>query len=139
MAIVANQTTITRNASTVGCVRSFSVPAGTIKEVDVTCLDSTIETYQASTLQEAQEFTFTIILDPAVNSLEVGTEVAGTNDAWELEFPLDDPASTTNATWTFDGFIRDAGTVDGEYTSDSPLEQTITVRLTTVVTKVAES
>ena len=134
MAIVANQTTISLDASTVGCVRSFSVPAGTVKEVDVTCLDSTIETYQASTLQEAQEFTFTIILDPAVNSLE-----AGTAGSWELEFPLDDPTSTTNATWSFDGFIRDAGTVDGEYTSDSPLEQTITVRLTTIVTKVAEA
>ena len=114
MAIVANQTTISLDASTVGCVRSFSVPAGTVKEVDVTCLDSTIETYQASTLQEAQEFTFTIILDPAVNSLE-----AGTAGSWEIEFPLDDPASTTNATWSFDGFIRDAGTVVYPFTKSN--------------------
>ena len=73
MAIVANQTTITLDASSVGCVRSFSVPAGVVKEVDVTCLDSSIETYQASTLQSAQEFTFTIILDPATSALEAGT------------------------------------------------------------------
>jgi hypothetical protein len=134
MAIVANLTTITLDASAVGCVRSFSVPAGVVKEIDVTCLDSTIETFQASTLQEAQEFTFTIILDPAVNALE-----AGTAGAWVITFPKDDSGSTTNASWSFDGFIRDAGTVDGEYTSDSPLEQAITVRLSTVVTKVAES
>jgi len=132
MAIVANQTTITLDASSVGCVRSFSVPAGVVKEVDVTCLDSSIETYQASTLQSAQEFTFTIILDPATSALE-----AGTSGSWVITFPLD--AGTTPATWSFDGFIRDAGTVDGEYSSDSPLEQTITVRLSTVVTKVAES
>ena len=132
MAIVANQTTITLDASSVGCVRSFSVPAGSVKEVDVTCLDSTIETYQASTLQEAQEFTFTIILDPSVNAL-----TAGTSGAWLITFPLD--AGASNATWAFDGFIRDAGTVDGEYTSDSPLEQTITVRLSTIVTITPES
>jgi len=139
MAIVANQTTISRNASSVGCVRSFSVPAGVIKEIDVTCLNSSIETYQASTLQSAQEFTFTVILDPSVNALSVGTEVEGTNDSWEVEFPKDDPASASGATWSFEGFIRDAGTVDGEYSSDSPLEQTITVRLSTVVTKVVEA
>ena len=132
MAIVANQTTITLDASSVGCVRSFSVPAGSVKEVDVTCLDSTIETYQASTLQEAQEFTFTVILDPSVNAL-----TAGTAGSWLITFPLD--AGTSNATWAFDGFIRDAGTVDGEYTSDSPLEQTITVRLSTIVTITPES
>jgi hypothetical protein len=134
MAIVANQTTITLDASSVGCVRSFSVPAGVVKEVDVTCLTDSIETFQASTLQEAQEFTFTIILDPAVNALE-----AGTSGTWEITFPLDNPVSTTNASWSFDGFVRDAGTVDGEYTSDSPLEQTVTVRLSTIVTKIAES
>jgi len=132
MAIVANQTTITLDASSVGCVRSFSVPAGTVKEVDITCLTDTIETYQASTLQEAQEFTFTVILDPATSALE-----AGTAGAWVITFPLD--AGTTPANWAFSGFIRDAGSVDGEASSDSPLEQTITVRLTSVVTKTPES
>lgn len=131
MAIVANQTTITLDASSVGCVRSFSVPAGVVKEVDVTCLTDSIETFQASTLQEAQEFTFTIILDPASSALEAGT--AGT---WQITFPLD--GGTTPASWSFDGFIRDAGSVDGEYTSDSPLEQTVTVRLSTVITKTPE-
>lgn len=131
MAIVANQTTITLDSTSVGCVRSFSVPAGVVKEVDVTCLTDSIETFQASTLQEAQEFTFTIILDPASSALEAGT--AGT---WEITFPLDGGA--TPASWSFDGFIRDAGSVDGEYTSDSPLEQTVTVRLSTVITKTPE-
>ena len=132
MAIVENQTTITHDASSVGCVRSFSVPAGVVKEVDITCLTDTIETFQASTLQEAQEFTFTVILDPATSALE-----AGTAGDWVITFPLDSGSSP--ASWAFSGFIRDAGTVDGEYTSDSPLEQTITVRLTSVVTKTPET
>lgn len=131
MAIVANLTTITLNATSVGCVRSFSVPAGVVKEVDITCLTDTIEKFQASTLQDAQEFTFTVILDPATSALE-----AGTAGSWVITFPLD--GGTTPANWAFDGFIRDAGSVDGDASSDSPLEQTITVRLTTVVTKTAE-
>jgi len=134
MAIVANKTVLTLDATTVGCVRSFSAPAGAVKEVNVTCLDSDIETYQASTLEAAQEMTFTVLFDPGSAALEKGT--AGT---WEFVFPLDDIASATPGSWSFDGFIRDAGTVDGENTSESPLEQTITVRLTTIVIKVRES
>jgi len=134
MAIVANQTTITIDGITVGCIRSFSVPAGTVKEVDVTCISSSIETFQPSTLQEAQELTFTVIFDTTADLLEPGT--AG---SFVITFPLNDPNSGTPASWSFDGFVRDAGTIDGEYTSDAPLEQTFTVRLTTPITKTLEA
>ena len=81
MAIVANQTTLTLDASSVGCIRSFAVLAGVVKEVDVTCLDSSIETFQASTLEEAQEMTFTVILDAASSALE-----AGVSGSWLIQF-----------------------------------------------------
>lgn len=134
MAIVANQTTLTLDASSVGCIRSFAVPSGVVKEVDVTCLDSSIETFQASTLQEAQEMTFTVIFDPSSSALE-----AGVSGSWLIQFPKDEVGSASGASWAFEGFIRDAGEVSGEYTSDSPLEQTVTVRLSTLVTKTLEA
>ena len=123
MAIVANLTTITRNGSSLGCIRSFSAPVGAVKEVDVTCLDSTVQTFIPSTLGEALEFTATVLFENG--GISAGQVVAGTDDTFVITFP-----DTT--TITFDGFVRDAGTIDGDASSDAPLEQTITIRLTTL-------
>ena len=119
---IANQTTITLDAVSVGCVRSFSAPGAAIKEVEVTCLIDTIEQYEPSTLGVAQEFTFSLILESTASAVDVGD--AG---SFVITFP-------SGQTWTFTGFVREAGTADGDSASDSAIEQSFTVRLTSVVT-----
>jgi hypothetical protein len=121
---IANQTTITLDASDVGCVRSFSAPGSAIKEIEATCLADTIEQYIPSTLEVAQEFTFSIILESSAQAISVGD-----SGSWVITFP-------SGQTWTFNGFVREAGAVDGDSASDSVLEQSFTVRLTSAVTVV---
>jgi hypothetical protein len=121
---IANLTTITLDALSVGCIRSFSAPGSAIKEVEVTCLSDTLEAFQPSTLGVAQEFTLTIALDETASSVDVGD--AG---SWVITFP-------SGNTWTFNGFVREEGSADGDSASDSSIEQTYTIRLTSIVTKV---
>tara|TARA_R110000824_G_scaffold218492_2_gene405203 strand:+ start:2733 stop:3119 length:387 start_codon:yes stop_codon:yes gene_type:complete len=119
---ISNQTTITLDAATVGCIRGFSAPGEALKEVEVTCLADTLEQYQPSTLGVAQEFTLTNILESTAAAVSVGD--AG---SWVITFP-------SGQSWTFSGFVREAGSVDGDSAGDSVLEQTFTIRLTSVVT-----
>ena len=121
---IANQTQITLDATSVGCVRSFSAPGGAIKEIEATCLIDTIEQYIPSTLAVAQEFTFSVVVESTAQAVSVGD--AG---EWVVTFP-------SGQTWTFNGFVREAGAVDGDSASDSVLEQSFTVRLTSAVTVV---
>jgi hypothetical protein len=120
---IANQTTITLDAVSVGCVRSFSAPGEAIKEIEATCLADSIEQYIPSTLGVAQEFTFSVILESTAQAVSVGD--AG---AWVITFP-------SGQTWAFAGFVREEGTADGDSASDAVIEQSFTVRLTSVVTK----
>ena len=124
---IANQTTITLDASPVGCVKSFSAPGSAIKEVDVTCLIDTLEAFIPSTLGVAQEFTIGISLQSTASAVDVGD--AG---VWVITFP-------SGQTWTFSGFVREESTADGDSASDTSIDQTYTIRLTTVVTKVPSS
>jgi len=121
---IANQTTITLDAVSVGCVRSFSAPGGAIKEIEATCLVDTIEKYIPSTLAVAQEFTFSVILESTASAIDVGD-----TGAWVITFP-------SGQTWSFNGFVREEGSADGDSASDSVIEQSFTVRLTSDVTKV---
>lgn len=121
---IANLTTITLDAAAVGCIRSFSAPGSAIKEIEATCLADTLERFIPSTLGVAQEFTFTLILEDTASAVDTG--VAG---VWVITFP-------SGNTWTFSGFVREEGSADGDSASDSVIEQTFTIRLTTVVTKV---
>jgi len=118
---IANQTTITLDAVGVGCVRSFSAPGSAIKEIEATCLADTIEQYIPSTLEVAQEFTFSIVLESTASAVSSGD--AG---AWVITFP-------SGQTWSFSGFVREAGSADGDSASDAVIEQSFTVRLTSVV------
>ena len=122
MAIVANLTTISLDASPIGNITSFSAPEDAVKEVDVTTLSSVIEEYQASTLEIAGEFSFTIHADSA--------DLPQKGDAGEWVITL--PDSTT---WTFSGFVRSVGAVDGDASSEDALSSTITIRRTTVITR----
>jgi hypothetical protein len=121
---IANQTTITLDASQVGCVRSFSAPGSAIKEIEATCLADTLEKYIPSTLGVAQEFTFSVVLQSTASAVDVGD-----SGSWVITFP-------SGQTWSFDGFVREEGTADGDSASDAVIEQSFTIRLTTVVTKV---
>jgi hypothetical protein len=120
---IANQTTITLDAVSVGCIRSFSAPGGAIKEIEATCLADSIEQYIPSTLEVAQEFTFSVILESTAQAVSVSD--AG---AWVITFP-------SGQTWAFNGFVREEGAADGDSASDAVIEQSFTVRLTSVVTK----
>ena len=121
---IANQTTITLDASQVGCVRSFSAPGSAIKEIEATCLADTLEKYIPSTLGVAQEFTFSVVLQSTASAVDVGD-----SGSWVITFP-------SGQTWSFDGFVREEGTADGDSASDAVIVQSFTIRLTTVVTKV---
>ncbi len=120
---IANQTTITLDSTSIGFIRSFSAPGAGIKEVEVTCLSDTLESYIPSTLGVAQEFTVTIAVESTASELAVGD-----SGAWVITFP-------SGQTWAFSGFVREEGTADADSASDSVIEQTWTIRLTSAVTK----
>lgn len=134
MAITANLTTITVGGSPVGCVTEFAVPAEEEKEVEVTCLDSTIETFINSTLKAGQEFTFTVVLDTEARPVDITT--AG---VWVVTLPIQTTGNSTNSTYTFTGHVKMAGEVTGSASSDEALTQEFTVRLDSTIVVVDEA
>lgn len=134
MAINSTGTTITLDASPVGCVQSFSIPGSSYGEYNATCLDDLIEQWKRSALQTAMEFTFVIILDTLADA------VAKDDDgAWIITISKQVSGSTTQRSYAFSGYVRDVGSTDGDVAGTDALTQEFTIRLTTIVTKVVES
>lgn len=134
MAINATGTTITLDASSVGCVQSFSIPGASFPEYNATCLDDTYEVWIKSALELATELTFVVILDTladAVNKNDSGE--------WVVTIAKQASGSTTNRSYTFNGFVRDIGPIDGDVSGTEALTQEFTVRLTSEVVPVVES
>ena len=134
MAITPNGTTLTKDAAAVVCVRDITFPEESVKEIDITCLSDAIETFTAGTLKTAAEMVFVIVKDPEVNAYDEGD--SGT---FVVTFPKQTSGSTSGETLTFDGFIRSKSTSNAGSADDAAFEETITVRLTTIVTRADEA
>lgn len=134
MAITPNGTTATKDASSLGCVRSIILPERAVKEVDITCLDSTIETFTTSNLQSAQEMTLVRLIDP-----EVMDVAEGDSGAFVITFPKQTSGSAAAMNWAFSGVVLSVATSDLGAADDAAIEETLTIRLTTVVTVTNEA
>lgn len=134
MAITPNGTTATLDASSLGCVRSITPPDRAVKEVDITCLDSTIETFTTSTLQSAQEMTLVRLIDP-----EVMDVAPGDSGAFVVTFPKQTSGSAAGMSWAFSGVVLNVATSELGAADDAAVEETLTIRLTTVVTVTNEA
>lgn len=133
MAITANLTTITLEAAPVGCVTEFAIPSEEAKEVETTCLDSTIESFINSTLKAGQEFTFTVILDTEDRAVTLGD-----SGEWIVTLPIQTSPNVVASTYTFDGHVKMAGEVTGSASSDEALTQEFTIRLDSIIVVVDE-
>jgi len=132
--IVANLTSIELDGTPIANVKSFSIPNIEYKEFDVTTVDSTIETFKRSTLKSAKEFTFTLLVDTIDNPVSADNE-----GSWKVSLPIQETGSTTPASFSFDGFVRVLGNIDGDEGGETGLTQEITVRATSEVVAVVES
>lgn len=134
MAITGPGTTVTKDAASIGCVRSITPPDKTVGKTDITCLDSTIMTYTASTIRGEASLVITRLLDPEVMDLDEGD-----SGAWVITFPKQTSGSASGMTWTFSGFIESITTSEISTDEGTAIEETITISLTTLITKVDEA
>ncbi len=132
--IVANLTTISLDASTIANVKGFTIPGAENKEFDITTLDSTIEEFKKSTLKVAKDFVFNLLLDTTD-----GTITEDDEGEWVITLPKQESGSTVQSSFTFQGFVRMVGDIEGDEAGDTGLTQEITIRATSVVTVVLES
>lgn len=134
MAINATNTAITLDASAVGCVQSFSIPGANFTEYNATCLDDTYEVWIKGVLELATELTFVVILDTLADAV-----TKASTGAWVVTISKQVSGSTIQRSYSFTGYVRDVGSMDGDASGTEALTQEFTVRLTSVVTSVVES
>jgi len=132
--IVANLTTIALDASPIANIKGFTIPGAENKEFDITTLDSTIEEFKKSSLKVAKDFTFNLLLDTTD-----GTITEDDEGTWLITLPKQESASTVQSSFSFDGFVRMVGDIEGDEAGDTGLTQEITIRATTIVTVILES
>ncbi len=134
MAIEAIGAVLEKDSTTVGEVVNIVLPADESKEYEITNLSDIREQFRQSAMSVKQEFTATIRLQ--VNSPVL---VKGDSGSFSVILPLENPSSTTNAQFDFDGYIRlkSAPTLDVGATEGITEDYTIT--LTSEVTFTPES
>ena len=133
MAITPNGTTLSLDATPAVCVRDITFPEESVKEIDVTCLTDAIETFTSGNLKAAAEMTFMIVKDPETNVYSEGA-----SGEFIITFPKQTSGSASGETLTFNGFIRSKTTSNAGSADDTAFEETLVVRLTSVVARVNE-
>lgn len=134
MAISSNGATITLDATNVASVRSLGLPVRGKKEIDITTLSDSIETFTASNLDIAAEMSVTILIDPQTMSYSQGD-----SGAFVITFPKQVSGSVSGMTWAFSGVIREIETSELSSADDAAIEETLNIRLTSVVTVTNEA
>lgn len=133
MAITPNGTILSLDAAPAVCVRNIIFPEEAVKEIDITCLSDAIETFTKGNLRVAGEMVFVIVKDPEVNAYGEGDE-----GEFIITFPKQTSGSAAGETLTFNGFIRSKVTSDAASSDDVAFEETLTVRLTSIVVRADE-
>jgi len=132
--IIPEGSTLTLDASSVGVIIGFSIPGNEYKEFRVDGLADTRELFKRSSKQVGQIFEFTTRYDSKTNAV-------ADNDTGEfvLTLPKQDSASTAQNSYTFDGYVLNAGPLEGEQDQADGITQTFTIRLDGEITEVVES
>jgi hypothetical protein len=119
----------------IGEVVTINIPDDEAKEYEVTTLGDTREQFKLSAMSVGQVCTLTIRLNPEAPPFTKGATLTGA----VITLPKQDPTSTTNASYTFDCFVRIVSGGTADVASTEGITQEITLRLTSEVTPVNES
>ena len=135
MAIEGIKTIFNDGSSDIGDVVTINIPDDEAKEYEVTSLSDDRVQFKLSAMSVAQECTLTIRLNPEAPQFTKGATLTGAS----ITLPLQDPTSTTNASYTFDCYVRIVSGGTADVASAEGITQEITLRLTSEVTVVNES
>jgi hypothetical protein len=114
--------------TTVGCIPEFTPPGNEREEVEMTCLEDTLEDWQAG-IDKADEFEFMQIWDPLdTNHKIIDTLYAAkTSVPWQCILPFGTPV-----TGAFEGYVSKIKPEKVE--KNQPIRRTVTVRRKTGIT-----
>lgn len=122
-------------SSDIGEVVDIGIPDDEAKEYEVTTLSDTREQFKLSAMSIGQECTLVIRLNPEAPPLAARAELT----AAVITLPKQTPASTTQASYTFDCFVKLRGGGNPQTGSTDGITQAITMRLTSEIVRVDES
>jgi len=134
MAIDFLGATLTFGGSSVGTVVGFAIPANQVKKREDTGLLDTREVFSKMAMSVAQQFNYTIRLNPEARPVKKGD-----SGQFVITLPKQDPASTVQMSHTFSGFVEIEGEVSGDVGTSEGVTQEFTVQLTTENVIVLES
>jgi len=132
--IIFEGSTITLDAASIGVVTGFNIPGNEYNEFRVDGLADTRELFKRSSKQKGQLFEVTVRYDAKTNAI-------ADNDSgeWVITLPKQDSGSTTQNSYTFDGYVLTAGPLEGDQDSADGITQTFTIRLDGEIAEVVES
>lgn len=135
MAIEGISTTFNDGSADIGEVVDINIPDDEVKEYEVTTLSDTRETFKMSAMSVGQECTVTIRLNPEAPPLVKGSALTSA----VITLPKQTPASTTQASYTFDAFVRSVSGGSAQTSSTEGITQEVLLRLTSEIVRVDES
>tara|TARA_R100000808_G_C2147249_1_gene155187 strand:- start:909 stop:1340 length:432 start_codon:yes stop_codon:yes gene_type:complete len=121
-------------AASVGVIVDFEIPANVFKEFRVDGMGDTRELYKRSTKQVGQIFTLTVRYDTKTTA--IANNATGT---FLITLPKQDSSSPQENTYSFDGYVLEAGPLAGGQDDADGVTQTFTIRLDSEITPTAES
>jgi hypothetical protein len=127
-------TLISFAGSDIGEVVDIQMPDDEQKEFQNTKLASVRESFKISNMAVGQVLVLTIELNPEAEPLAKKDQ-----GEFIVTLPIQTAGNTTNATRTFDGYVRMIGGINPTAQGTESLKQDVTIRLNSEIVKVAES
>lgn len=125
MAIDFFGATVKKATVSVGTIVGFTLPTDELREREDTGLADTRVVMTGMAIKEAQEFIYTIRLNPEVSALTASKTVV----AWEIVLPKQTSGSTAGMTHDFNGYVVSVGGVSGDVGTSEGVTQEIRVRV----------